>query len=238
MAKAGSGQFALLTIDGVNLLGAKPTEMRWKTEALQEETTGLGDRWPDHTPTALRRATVTQAGAYFDTAQNGMHETLAGMPLAGRVLTWSPDGVTLFRAAGTLVTTYEVLAQHGGLTKANVTYQISGALQEDGSLVQPVEDHPTTWTGPTIDLGAASAAGGTAVQGVSGIVGAVTGFVGRIRHSPDGVAWTDLATFANVTAAPNAQTVTIAGAIQQYVDFAGTITGTGSVRVSAGLFRT
>jgi hypothetical protein len=45
------------------------------------------------------------------------------------------------------------------------------------------------------------------------------------------------ATFVNVTAAPNTQTVTVAGTINRYVQFVGTITGTGTVRVSAGLFR-
>jgi hypothetical protein len=40
--KAGSAQFTLLTLDGLSLLGAKPTGFTWTPHVLQEETTGLG----------------------------------------------------------------------------------------------------------------------------------------------------------------------------------------------------
>jgi len=238
MPKAGSAQFTLLTLDGISLLGAKPTDFTWKPDALQEDTTGLGDSWIEQTPTGMRRATVTQAGAYFDTALNGMHLTLAAMPLPAKTLVWSPDGVTLFQAKGTLVTMYDVLARNGALTKANVSYTISGALEANGALVQPPQDKTATWTSANIDNGAASTLGGTASQSVTALTG-ITGFVGKVRHSTDNSTFIDLpgATFVNVTAAPNTQSVTVAGTINRYVQFVGTITGTGTVRVSAGLFR-
>jgi hypothetical protein len=237
MPKAGSAQFTLLALGGTNLLGAKVKEFSWKPEALQEDTTGLGDSWIDQTPTGIRRATVVQNGAYFDTALGGLHEQLSAMPLPARTLTWSPDGVTLFSAVGTLTTGYEVLATNGALTKANVTYTISGALQAGGVMVQPPADKTTTWTSAPTDSGAASTTGGTASQQVVAKDAGITGFVGKLQHSTDGVTWIDLVTFANVTAAPNNQAVTVAGTINRYLQFVGTITGTGTVRVSAGLFR-
>jgi hypothetical protein len=237
MPKAGSAQFTLLSLDGISLLGAKPTDFTWKPDALQEETTGLGDSWVEQTPTGIRRATVTQAGAYFDTALNGMHLTLAAMPLPAKTLVWSPDGVTLFQATGTLVTMYDVLARNGALTKANVSYTISGALDANGAVVQPAEDHTVTWTGAMVDNGAASANGGTAVQQVTARSGSAN-LVGKLQHSPDNTTYTDLVTFVNVTSAPNQQSVTVAGTIQRYLKYVGTIAGTGSVRVAAGLFRT
>src|SRR4029453_7218160 len=239
MPKAGSAQFALLTLDGTNLLGAKVHDFSWKPEALQQETTGLGDGWIDQTPTGIRRATVKQAGAYFDTQLAGMHDALKAMPLAYRTLTWSPDGVLLVRATGTLTTVYEVLATLGGLTKANVTYEIYVSLDDQGAVTQPPNDHTTSWTGPTIDGGAESLNGGSAVQAVPLALDAgITGFVGKLQHSTDGVSFTDLTTFANVTTAPNSQTKPLAGVIHRYVQFVGTLTGTGTIRVSAGLFRT
>jgi hypothetical protein len=238
MPKAGSAQFTLLALGGTSLLGAKVKEFSWKPEALQEDTTGLGDSWIDQTPTGIRRATVVQNGAYFDTALNGMHLKLAAMPLPAQTLVWSPDGVTFFQTTGTLVTGYEVLASNGALTKANVTYTISGALAANGAVVQPAEDRTVTWTSAKLDSGAASALGGTASQSVTVLTG-ITGFVGKLQHSTDNTVFTDLpgALFANVTAAPNQQTLTVAGTINRYLQFVGTITGTGTVRVSAGLFR-
>jgi hypothetical protein len=144
--------------------------------------------------------------------------------------------VTLFQAVGTLTTGYEVLATNGALTKANVTYAISGALSTGGAVVQPAEDKTATWTGATVDNGASTAAGGTASQQVTALTG-ITAFVGKLRHSPDGSTWTDLVSFVNVTTAPNHQAVTVAGTINRYVQFVGTVTGTGTVRVAAGLFR-
>ena len=237
MSKAGSAQFALLTLDGTNLLGAKVHDFSWKPEALQQDTTGLGDGWIDNTPTGIRRATVTQAGAYFDTRLGAIHDALKTMPLAYRTLTWSPDGVLLFRATGTLTTAYEVLAQQGGLTKANVEYQISGRLEEGGQVIQPADDHTASWTGPTTDAGAESLNGGSAVQAVPAMDAGITGFAGKMQHSPDGTTWTDLATFANVTTAPASDTKPLAGVVHRYVRFVGAITGTGSIRVSAGVFR-
>jgi len=238
MAKAGSAAFTLLTLDGVSLLGAKVKEFSWKPEALQEDTTGLGDSWIDQTPTGIRRVTVTQTGQYFDTSLNGLHQTMAAMPLPAKTLTWSPDGVLLFQATGTLTTGYEVLASNGALTKANVTYTISGALAANGSVIQPAEDHTVTWTSASVDNGAASTLGGTAVQSVTAKTAGITGFVGKLQHAPDAIAWVDVATFANVTAAPNQQSVAVVGTINRYTHFVGTITGTGTIRVAAGLFRT
>jgi hypothetical protein len=237
MPKAGSAQFTLLALNGTSLLGAKVKDFSWRIEALQEDTTGLGDSWGEYTPPGLRRATVTQDGAYFDTTAGGLHALLSAMPLPARTLTWSPDGVTLFQATGTLTTGYEVLAVLGGLTKANVTYTVSGALAAGGQVVQPPVDKTATWTSATIDTGAASANGGTASQQVTRLDAGVTGFVGALKHSSDGSSWLPLATFANVTAAPNHQAVTVAGTVQRYLQFVGTITGTGTVRVAAGLFR-
>src|SRR4029450_8971274 len=181
MAKAGSAAFTLLTLDGVSLLGAKVKEFSWKPQALQEDTTGLGGSWMDQTPTGIRRGTVTQPGQYFDTSLNGLHQTMAAMPLPAKTLTWSPDGVLLFQATGTLTTGYEVLASNGALTKANVTYTISGALAANGSVIQPAEEHTVTWSSASVDNGAASTLGGTAVQSVTAKTAGITGFVGKLQ---------------------------------------------------------
>jgi hypothetical protein len=81
----------------------------------------------------MRRATVTQDGAYFDTVANGMHAQLAAMPLPARTLTWSPDGDAPFQAKGRAGDRTTSLARNGALTKANVSYTISGALAANGA---------------------------------------------------------------------------------------------------------
>lgn len=64
-----------------------------------------------------------------------------------------------------------------------------------------------------------------------------TGFIGKIRASADDTTYADLITFANVTAAPAAQRLTVAGVIPRYLSFSGTVTGAGTITVFSGLSR-
>lgn len=77
------------------------------------------------------------------------------------------------------------------------------------------------------------AAGYQQIPALSGF----TGFVGKLRDSADDVTYADLITFANVTAAPNAQRVTVAGVVDRYVSFDGDVTGTGSIDAFAMIAR-
>ncbi len=64
-----------------------------------------------------------------------------------------------------------------------------------------------------------------------------TGFVGKLRDSADDTTYADLLSFANVTASPNAQRVTVAGVVDRYMSFDGDVTGAGSMDVFAGVAR-
>lgn len=81
-----------------------------------------------------------------------------------------------------------------------------------------------------------SSAGGVGYQQVTAFSG-FTGFVGKLRDSPDDVTYADWATFANVTAAPAAERVVVAGVVDRYMSFDGNVTGVGSITVFAGYCR-
>lgn len=76
--------------------------------------------------------------------------------------------------------------------------------------------------------------GGAAYQQITALSG-FTGFVGKIRHSADDTTYADLATFANVTSAPNAQRVAVAAGttVNRYLCFDGAVTGSGSITAMA-----
>lgn len=90
-------------------------------------------------------------------------------------------------------------------------------------------------TGGTL-VRANSLNGGVGYQQVSALSG-FTGYVGKVRDSPDDITYADLITFANVTAAPAAERATVAGTVDRYLAFDGNVTGTGSVTVFAGFAR-
>ena len=239
MGKAGSAQFAVFQIDAFDLIPAKLQGATYKTGVRHEATHGLGDRWEEHTATGLRFAEVTQSGAYFDTRQNGIHEAFKDTPLTPRTLVLAPTdqvGGPLIVATGALTASYDVLDQLGALTRANVTYVISGAVSE-GAVIEPPAPHTADWTSAPIDQGQGSAAGGTASQLVT--ASTVSGqFRGTIQHSATGAGgWTDLVAFPAVTTAGTPTTVAVTGAINRYIRYTGTISGTGSVTVVASLTR-
>lgn len=65
-----------------------------------------------------------------------------------------------------------------------------------------------------------------------------SGFVGKLRDSADDSVYADLIVFANVTAGPAAQAVSVSGTIDRYMSFDGDVTGTGSITVFCGVART
>lgn len=99
----------------------------------------------------------------------------------------------------------------------------------------PVNCTTAGGTGGTF-VRANSSNGASGYQQVTAFSG-FTGFVGKLRDSPDDVTYADLITFANVTSAPNAQRVTVAGVVDRYVCFDGDVTGTGSITAFAGVAR-
>jgi hypothetical protein len=64
-----------------------------------------------------------------------------------------------------------------------------------------------------------------------------SGVVVKIRSSADDSTYADLITFTNVTAAPAAERLTVAGTIDRYLCVTGTVTGSGSITPFVGFAR-
>ena len=136
MGKYGGQSFSVLLIDGYNLLAAKLKGFTHKIESKLESSTGLGDSWEEHTPTGMRAASLTQDGAFFDDTTSGMHDALNASQATSRVMVFAYAGNTIGRpfvgTQGVYGMTYDVLGAVGELTKANVSYQVSGAVDRGG----------------------------------------------------------------------------------------------------------
>lgn len=81
-----------------------------------------------------------------------------------------------------------------------------------------------------------STGGGVGYQFASDLA-TITGFVGKIQHSPDDSTWADLITFANVTSTPAKERLTVAGTIDRYTRFVRTVSGAGSIKPFVGFKR-
>jgi|KBSSwiStaDraftv2_1062776.scaffolds.fasta_scaffold53339_5 hypothetical protein len=320
MSLLSSSQFGVFVVDGYNLLSAKIKDFSHEVEVELEPSDGLGDLWRATVPTGMRKATITQGGAFFDTTTAGIHDAMKAAPSTVRLVAWAFAGNVIgaiFTAVqGAFSIKYAPLSTVGKLTKANVSYQVSGQLDEgvilqsataktidwntktDGVSVDYALDatqrvipitsntlaNPTVVTTPVphglastdvivvsgsnstpsingsqvvtvtgattftvpVNVSVAGTAGtfvrgntklgGVGYQFVSALSG-FSGFIGKIRSSPDDVTYADLLTFTNVTAAPAAERLTVAGTIDRYLSFNGDVTGAGSITPFVGFKR-
>jgi hypothetical protein len=234
MARFGSSSFSAFLVDGVSLLPAKLQGVTHKVESITEKSDGLGDTSEAHSPVNMLRASLTQDGAFFNDGVGSMHELLKASASAPRQVLVSVDGVTFFGGVGAMVTSYEVISKGATLTKANAAYQVTGDIDE-GVILQNAAQ-TVDWNGTTVDSGASSANGGVGFMQVTALAG-LTGFLGFIEDSPDGVVWSTLIAFVNVAAAPASQRIEVAGVVDQYLRFRGDVAGAGSLSVFGGFAR-
>src|SRR5262245_47021256 len=80
MAGKYGGQSVLFLVDGYNLIANKLKGLRYKHEAIQERTEGLGDSYEESTPVGLSKIELAQEGAFFDTALNRIHTAMKAAP--------------------------------------------------------------------------------------------------------------------------------------------------------------
>lgn len=150
--KYGSASFAVLLVDGYNLLSAKVKNFRHKTASLFESSHGLGDSVAAKTPQGMVQVTLAQDGAFFDDATNGSHDALKSQTATSRVLCFAVAGNTIGQpftgVGGAYTNSYEVLGQIPNLTKANATYEASGALDR-GVIVQHHATKTVDWNTKT-----------------------------------------------------------------------------------------
>lgn len=125
--------------------------------------------------------------------------------------------------AVTVGTTYEIGAEIGGAVSVSAEGQ-STTGAEAVVVLHPLAARTATGTGTQVDGGAASTGGLSAYLHVTA-KGSGTAIVAKVQHSADGSTWADLATFASVSAAGNAERITVSGTINRYIRAAWTLSG-------------
>lgn len=152
-----SSSRAWFLVDGYDLIAAKLQTFSFKNRSIFEKTTGLGDEIANESPTGVSEVSVTQGGAFFDTAARGSHEALKTLPsdpndalrvlclgLAGHVV-----GAPFIGLSGVFAASYEAVSPVAALTKCNAEYGMQGVL-EYGQVVQPLETKTAAWNTKTL----------------------------------------------------------------------------------------
>ena len=242
MSKFGSSSLAVMLVAGYSLLGAKLKGLATEIESAMEETTGLGDAWPEFTPVGLQMARLSQDEAFYDTETGNMHEVFRASQSTSRVVCYAFEGDTIGQPfvghLGAFGVKYGVLAKLGNLTKAKVEYLCSGQ-RDEGVILQSTATKTADWDtegADSVDSGASSADGGVGYLHVTAFSG-FTGFIGTFQDSTDDITYATLVACTNVTSGPTAERVTVSGTVDRYLSFDGNVTGSGSITVWAGFAR-
>lgn len=152
--KFSSSSWAVFLVDGFDLLSSKIQNLSFKAQAMTERVDGLGDTWQKNSPTGVSTATLAQTGAFFDDTLNSIHDALKASTDVLRIACWAIAGNVIgnrfFGMQGTYGSTYSVLGKVGGLTKADVTYTVSGQVDR-GAIVMNQAAQTANWTGAAVD---------------------------------------------------------------------------------------
>lgn len=224
MSKFSSPSVAIL-VDGYDLTAALTESITRSNESVTEQTNPMGSTSEAYTPVGVTKGMLAVGGGYFDEAVDALHAGIANGGLSDTVSA-TPRVVCVFNEGhvlgnrftgyeGAYSQKYEPLVSNGKLTKANVTYQVTGRVDE-GVIVQPLAAQTVDWdtkstpvdaaddptarripiTSSSIEAGAESIITTTDPHGL--VTGDVVAIFGHTSVSPDinddatAEAWTDI----------------------------------------------
>lgn len=221
MAKYSAKDVAFYLVDGFSLLGLTTTLGDVK-EAILGAITALGDTWPSHADTGMRRAEFTTDG-FYDDATGAVNQALAEQEGVSRIVCYGLEGNTVGAAfaglSGALAGKYVRTAQLAEFHRARGEWTVSGQV-DDGIILHELSAETTdgdTEGADSVDNGGSSAGGGVAYLQVSAItLDTATNLVVKVRHSADDITYADLVTFTAVTAR-GAQRSTTAVTVDQHL---------------------
>jgi hypothetical protein len=164
------------------------------------------------------------AGSAFDFIRTALQSALQ------QIVTSFPEGATLGYPADLC---YANTANFSAPVKVGDLLMVTGYFKsaEDGvdvGIALHAKSAETgTFTGSSVDNGAATSNGGVGVIHVPAIAGAAPSVVVKIQHSSNNSTWTDLITFAAATAATKERVEVAAGTtVNRYTRTIGTFGGT------------
>lgn len=160
MAKYGSADFTLFLVDGYSLVASLMETVTRSKEAITQQTNPLGADSEQHTPVGIEKFMLTVGGGFYDPTTDALHTALTTVVGISRVICVGSEGNTIGKHftgyEGALSTKYEVQDTNGGLTKANVSYLVSGK-SEEGVIVQHLTAFTADWDTKTGGAGATDA---------------------------------------------------------------------------------
>jgi hypothetical protein len=149
MAKYSSTNVSVL-VDGYVLTAALTETITRANEAITQQSNPFGVASEQHTPVGMVKGTLSVGGGIFDEAVDILHAGVAGSGVGvSRIVCVCDQGQTKGQHftgyQGAYSQKYEVIDTNGQLTKANVTYQVSGTVNEHAVILQELAAKTSDW---------------------------------------------------------------------------------------------
>lgn len=158
MAKYGGPAFSVLLVDGYNLASSLTEAATINIESVTQQTNPFGATSEENSPVGITKGVLSAGNGFFDAATDALHSAIGSVTGISRTVCAAVFGNTIgkpfFGFEGAYSQKYEIQDSRDGLTKANVTYLVSGAVDE-GVIVQ---DHATFTANWDTKTGGANAA--------------------------------------------------------------------------------
>ena len=243
MTLRASADVGFVLLAGYDIMGLI-TDLAEKTEAILEQSDGLGAATDEHTKVSLTKFDLSFDGFYDDALIKNI-EALSGEQVMMYALLGNTIGLE-FVGVNALRSTITRGPSRDALTKAQMAFksdegpevgQVS-APHATVTALGPVEGTSDNWgagNAPStaggvgyVNCTALALDGGTALQVI-------------IKDSSDDITFVDLITFAAITTAPAAERKTVAGNVDRYTltehEFTGASGGSRTAKFAAGFVR-
>lgn len=160
MSRYGGGAFAAFCVDGYNLLPSLSDSVSMSKESLTQQTNAFSAASEEHTPVNLEKGMLTVGNGFFDEVTDELHNQFGVLVGVQRIILAAIEGNIIGKHfmgfAGVYDQKYEVQDTKDMLTKANVTYLVSGVVEE-GVIVQNLATFTADWDTKTGGAGVADA---------------------------------------------------------------------------------
>lgn len=229
MTKYGQADVFLL-IDGYDISG-DTFELSDDIEAIKEQTDGFGDEWVTEDYVGVKRASITHR-SFYDDVVGGTQEALVSIQGADRVLCAGVEG----NAQGRKVVCFPRIIQSRvarSATRAEL-HKISAEYDSNerfnSTIIQSLaaEAGAGDTSDGSVDITGFAGSARVFLQVTELTLGGYTDVTIKVQDSADDAVFVDFATFTNVSAAPAAEALLVAGPVSQYVKTTLTWNGAGA----------
>lgn len=152
MPKFSGASFTLLLVSGYNLAASITDSVSMGWENLTEQTNPFGVATESHTPVGIQKGILVAGGGIFDEVTDVLHRSIGTVVGISRVvcagIIGNIPGATFLGFEGAFSLKYSVQTEKDALTKADVTYLVSGAV-DNGQIIQDQTAFTATWSTQT-----------------------------------------------------------------------------------------